>query len=392
MPLNLRPRQAFDAIVGRQLVRAVGLLADHEGRHLYKSLQAAAERVSRSGDGSRALLDHAADEFGRWWATARHTHPPEAQAIIDRHLADYLATGRRAAIKLIAQETARNKEAEEFLFGVIRDHMRALSRSSAALDRAVSKQFEHFMAQLGDEAEAWGRVLHVLSVHAGKISKEARDLEPLIQKLRTLPDGEPFRKLQRQILNKKSSMRWQVRGKLGEVYVSSWRRWRQELDHLEMEAEHIAMSLSPQGAWKVHRFTEVVKLDNKEVWDECILLVNEAEGRVKLHTALQVKVERGRRVKSLDQIPQDSKREAAASTLTIEGKKYNLDEAGDAFEVRRYALFAEEGLPAAKQIKALEQARIPVKAIGMDVTSTGFDLVTLEFMRIVHMIVKESIG
>lgn len=392
MRLRLQPRKAFEATIGRHTVRAIGLLADREGRQLYSALQAASVRVARNGDGSRALLDHAAADFSRWWATARHSHSADAQVIIDRHLADYLATGRRVAIKLIRKEAGRNKEAEEYLFQTILEHMGSLSRSESVLERAVSKQFQHFVTQLGDEPEAWGKVLNVLSANCEKISAEMRELEPLIRRLRGLPDGEQFRKVLRESLTKKSSMRWQVRGKLGEVYVSSWRTWKHELEHLEMEAECIARSLPPSDAWKVHRFSEIVTLNTRETWDECILLVNEAEGRVKLHTALQVKVERGRRVESLGQIANDMKREAQAETLTIAGKKYVLDKADDAIEVRRYAVFAEEGMPTQTQLKALEQLGVPVKAIGMDVTSTGFDLLTLEFMRVVDKIVRETIG
>lgn len=161
------------------------------------------------------------------------------------------------------------------------DSIRALSNElrlgSIGVDGLQTlRAYRKMRAVVGaDWAEGWQDTFTYLRKNAAAISEQAEPLSAALDRLRAARRaGDPVAvKEAESALGKvrSRSAHNNIKGLLGEAYISRWPKWRIQRDSFLEVAERVAAERP--GGWQAIHFDGTVRLHGSEAWDEVILLV-----------------------------------------------------------------------------------------------------------------------
>ncbi|MDP3161674.1 MAG: hypothetical protein Q8N31_16795, partial [Reyranella sp.] len=165
------------------------------------------------------------------------------------------------------------------------------------------------------------------------------------------------------------------------------------------DARTVAHNLG--GNWEALHVVGDIKINGKDAYDQAVILVNWHDNSVIVHTAVQIKAERGK-LSVFEQLGNDIRRErvdvsklpaamneAASGRVTGPVGSFAIDGRTEAFklvlpldgmETQRYVAFAEGATLGRAEAKELADLGVEVMAMPVDLSMNSLDALAIQVM------------
>ncbi|MDP2330956.1 MAG: hypothetical protein Q8M19_09710 [Reyranella sp.] len=307
-----------------------------------------------------------------------------ARAVINPQLANLV----KAVEKLdprAADEAWRRLEAHLWRLGSSGDHV-------------AFRAFMRLHDSLGPGDPGWKRVVERLQKNPEKIAEEGKKLRDAMRRLEDMAES-PERTALLDTVKSARGIQSSIKGMLCEIYAARWPPLQRAVKESLDDARTVAHNLG--GNWEALHVVGDIKINGKDAYDQAVILVNWHDNSVIVHTAVQIKAERGK-LSVFEQLGNDIRRErvdvsklpaamneAASGRVTGPVGSFAIDGRTEAFklvlpldgmETQRYVAFAEGATLGRAEAKELADLGVEVMAMPVDLSMNSLDALAIQVM------------
>lgn len=290
------------------------------------------------------------------------------------------------------------------LDGHLRWHFGSLPGDTSVSAVRATQAWNLLQTRLGGDEALWRHFLDVLVFNRNGLAQQSRAMASPLKAIESMGDAAAQLKAMRQLNMNFGGLRWGVRGKLGELLLSTWPQWQREVRRRMGRARAIAATLPPPGAWQVVYRPGRLAVEGREAWDEAILILNQDSRQAIIDTTAQIKVipragvlagqtlnDQAREAGLVEELIKGARKTQAdrlPSTLNLwngrEFVTYAIQRRADVPPPARYLFYPKGVEPAERSLLKLKARQIDARPYQIDADLATLDALTLHVMKAVE--------